>query len=582
MFAPLLHHHLSENTNIQSKLFFRVQCEKYSLKDLEKSGFAIRKLVVTNHRNAFGRVLYHFALPPAKKDDVNLTTFGITNGDIVAVTTQNETGSKLTGVVLKMTRNSLEVAFDPNSKELAVFDQAETFNLVKIANDVTYRRLKFAVDDLFKNAQKTYLVRMLFGEEPLQEPLTVLPPYTVPLLGEKEVEDDGEDEEDHGVTWFNSNLNDSQREAILFSLYARHLAVIHGPPGTGKTTTLTEVIMQLVTRGQKVFVFAPSNVAVDNIFKQLLNASQVAAARFKALGKRGTTPFNFVRLGHPARVDDQLKGYALDQVVLNSDSSVVADLRAELDQKTKGTGDSKDKGTYHRINRGELRELRQQITQYETRAFKESLKEANVVFATLTSAALNGQLKYLLDATVNEKSSSFMFDVAIVDECAQSLEAAAWIPLAHARKCILAGDHQQLPATIISKSAAEQGLSISLIERVVHRLYAACPEKVVRMLTVQYRMNHLIMDWPSEYFYQGRLVAGEGVRERRLRPVNGSDEPYPVIRLIDTVSCDMYELELEDSLSKGNKYEADIVALYIRELIDVGGIAPSEIGKSFL
>src|SRR5699024_5587320 len=103
------------------------------------------------------------------------------------------------------------------------------------------------------------------------------------------------------------------------------------------------------------------------------------------------------------RVDDQLKNFALDQVVLNSDSSVVSDLRAELDQKTKGISG----GAWPRVHRGELKELRQQIAQYESRAFKDSLTEANVVFATLTSATLNGQLKHLLDATTNRNASSF-------------------------------------------------------------------------------------------------------------------------------------------------------------------------------
>lgn len=541
----------------------RVQCEKYSLKALEKSGFAIRKLVVTNTRIAFGRQLYQLAVPEEKKEEINLTTFGIGNGDIVIVTTQSETGSKLSGVVLKMGRTNLEVAFDPSLRELEIFDQAEYFNLIKIANDVTYRRLKATVDDMYKYSLKTYLIRMLFDNEPLLEPLTVLPPYEPYLAEEANVN------EDDGIVWFNQNLNESQREAISFALHQRHLAVIHGPPGTGKTTTLTEVILQLVTRRQKVFCFAPSNVAVDNIFKQLLNASQALCSRFKL-----KKPFNFVRLGHPARVDDQLKNYALDQVVMHSDSSVVSDLRAELDQKMKSGGG----GWSSRARRGELKELRQQIAQYESKAFKESLKDADVIFATLTSATLNGQLKYLVDGFEGGRDA-FMFDVAIVDECAQALEVAAWIPLSHAKKCILAGDHQQLPATVVSQTAQDQGLGISLIERVVHNLYASCPGKVIRMLTIQYRMNHLIMDWPSEFFYQGRLIASESVRDRRLLPskLGKTSEPLPVIRLIDTIGCDMYELELDDSLSKGNKYEADIVCLYIRSLLDAG-IAPTEIG----
>ena len=211
-----------------------------------------------------------------------MTSSGITNGDIVAVTTQSETGSKLSGVVLKMARTNLEVAFDPNAKELALFDQAEYFNLIKIANDVTYRRLKSCVDELYKCSLKTYLIGMLFGTEPLLEPLTVLPPYSSSCLIQEEIYSTKKTKEklDKEIIWFNQNLNNSQKEAITFALHQRHLAVIHGPPGTGKTTTLTEVILQLITRGQKVFCFAPSNVAVDNIFKQLLNASQVRIKKY--------------------------------------------------------------------------------------------------------------------------------------------------------------------------------------------------------------------------------------------------------------------------------------------------------------
>ncbi|KAK7880609.1 hypothetical protein WMY93_032760, partial [Mugilogobius chulae] len=144
------------------------------------------------------------------------------------------------------------------------------------------------------------------------------------------------------------------------------------------------------------------------------------------------------------------------------------------------------------------------------------------------------------------------FDCVVIDECAQALEGSCWIPLLRARKCVLAGDYKQLPPTIKSQSAASKGLSVSLMERLI-QLYG---DAVVRMLTIQYRMNRAIMDWAS--------------REIDLPGVAGVEETATPLLLIDTAGCGLNETDDSDELSKGNTGEVDIVELHIKALTDAG------------
>lgn len=533
-------------------MFFRILYEKHSLKELEHCGYAIRRLEFVSQRSSLGKLMVKLAPASCSSGkDVNLTTMGITKGDPVAISVQNETQLLQLGTVLQVKSQWIEVAFNDEG-DFEFLHQNDCFNVIRVKNDVTYRRLKQCLDHLYKNSHKTYLVEMLFGARPLMDPLTTLPPYSVDSLQRSSIE------EEEPIVWFNDNLNSSQKEAIDFALRQRHLAIIHGPPGTGKTTTLTEVILQLITRGLKVLVCAPSNVAVDNIFKQLLSASQQMTAKFR-LRK---SP-NFVRLGNPARVDPFIQPYCLDAVVYQGKGSLVSELETELDAA---------KNESFR-NYSKMKSLRKELFKYKAKIFEETLKSAEVIFSTLTSANLDGQLKHLVTGDWNQ----FSWDVVLVDECAQAMEAASWIPLAHTNKAILAGDHHQLPMTIVSPEAERLGLGISLIERALE-LFSHSEDKLVRMLTVQYRMNRVIMNWSSGYFYQDRLTAHESVEERRLVSKRTS-QPLPVMRLIDTTGCDMYEMQLEDqSLSKGNKYEADIVCLYIQTLLEEG-VAPGQIGN---
>ncbi|XP_030804855.1 DNA-binding protein SMUBP-2-like [Camarhynchus parvulus] len=161
------------------------------------------------------------------------------------------------------------------------------------------------------------------------------------------------------------------------------------------------------------------------------------------------------------------------------------------------------------------------------------------------------------------------FDLVVIDECAQALEASCWIPLLKAPKCILAGDHKQLPPTIISHRAAAEGLSLSLMER----LAGHYGEQAVRMLTMQYRMHRLIMEWASSELYGGRLSAHPSVAQHLLRDLPGvsdTEETSIPLLLIDTAGCGLFELEVEDEQSKGNPGEVQLVGMHVQALVDAG------------
>lgn len=224
------------------------------------------------------------------------------------------------------------------------------------------------------------------------------------------------------IRWHNPTLNDSQQEAIRYALATRDVALIHGPPGTGKTHTLIELILQLLDRKQRILVCGPSNISVDNIVERL--------ASYKV---------PMVRLGHPARLLPAVLSHSMEVISRTSDAAaIVTDIRSEMDSKQASIRKTKS-GRERKAIYGEIRELRKEYRDREGRVVSDILRSSGVVLSTLHGAG-SYQLK-------NQK-----FDVVIVDEASQALEAQCWIPLlgAEASKLVLAGDHLQLPPTIKS------------------------------------------------------------------------------------------------------------------------------------
>ncbi|XP_077549705.1 DNA-binding protein SMUBP-2-like isoform X2 [Haemaphysalis longicornis] len=504
--------------------------EKYSVKELQSKGLCITKLVLASaHTGLYGRTIgkfrsCHYGAP--------LPSHGFSNGDIVGVAVASDPAREVicSGVVSSVAQANITLAFD-EGREVLGSDDGRIFNLLKLANDVTYRRLKRTLEALRRCREVRYssLVEILFGTSS---------PTEAPALPSQQP-----------VEFYNTKLDESQQEAVAFSLRQKELAVIHGPPGTGKTTTLVEVVLQCTRQGSKVLVCAPSNVAVDNLVERL-----------------SATPLKIVRLGHPARLLPGIARHSLDAILASSDDfGIIGDIRKEIDDlvSTAAQSKAKDKGYQ---TRGKLGELRKELKERERRAIGRILANAHVVLSTLTTASSDGPLRNLPESH---------FDVAVIDECSQALEVACWMALLRAPKCILAGDHLQLPPTIVSEAAAKGGLEVTLMERVVRRHGPVS----VRMLSTQYRMHELIMRWPSQRLYGGRLRAHPSVAEHLLRDLPGvednEDTALPLL-LIDTAGCEMAELDTPDEESKGNEGEADLVAIHVERLVS-SGVPASEI-----
>ncbi|KAF8044012.1 hypothetical protein BT93_A2098 [Corymbia citriodora subsp. variegata] len=425
------------------------------------------------------------------------------------------------GVVYRLKDSSITVAFDDIPEE----GLNSPLRLEKVANEVTYRRLKDALIQLSKVVQKgpaADLVPVLFGERP-------------PAFSKK----------DTAVHPFNTNLDHSQKDAVSKALSSKNVFLLHGPPGTGKTTTVVEIILQEVKRGSKILACAASNIAVDNIVERL------ASHRVK-----------LVRLGHPARLLPQVLDSALDAQVLRADNSSLAnDIRKEMKALNGKLLKTKEKSTRRDIQR-ELRALSKEERKRQQLAVTDVIKNADVVLSTLTGA-------------FSRKMENTTFDLVIIDEAAQALEIACWIAILKGSRCILVGDHLQLPPTIQSVEAEKKGLGRTLFERLA-TLYG---DEVTSMLTVQYRMHELIMNWSSKELYNSKIEAHSSVAAHRLldlEDVKSSSSTEPTLLLIDTAGCDMEEKKDEEE-STLNEGEAEVAIAHAKRLVS-SGVRASDIG----
>ncbi|MCG3203581.1 MAG: ATP-dependent RecD-like DNA helicase [Elusimicrobia bacterium] len=504
------------------------ELEKYPLQVREALGKTVTRLQIVDEDSGVGGMpLLRLRRSTLRAGAAALSPFHAMNqGDNVRLSYPVESGLKpIDGTLYDVQEMEVTVAIngyipDPWPDGLCQLDL--------LGSDATYKRMRQALG-MVRRTEKPALKRLreiFLGNE-------------AALKGRKESFD-----------LFNLQLNKYQIMAVEKSLAAEEVALIHGPPGTGKTTVLMEIILQTVRRGGRVLASAPSNIAVDNMVEKLL-------------------PWNLrvVRMGHPARIMDSLRHVTLsaqeqehalmDQIRRMDDERHRLQIQLRRRENRGGGLRGDDR---HEIQ-SMIQALRKEINDMEFGLRRQIIQDAQVVLCT--HGGVGGAL------------SRQKFDLLVMDEASQATEPLSWIPMTLAKKVVFAGDTHQLPPTIYSKEAAEQGLSSTIFDRMKENL----DDDFQSLLRVQYRMHETIMRFSSDKFYEGKLIADDSVRAHTASELKGAQETEltraPLV-YVDTAGTGYGEEWNELLESRENEGEAQL-ALKILDELKASGIEPHDI-----
>ena len=544
----------------------------YSAKQLESLGVCIRKLdLVETVYSSYGKYLCQFQKRTNSDFENKISKYKFDSGDVVGLF---QYGDKIhekplyRGIVSQFNSKKIVVAFDEEIEEETL---PKNICLVQLVNQITYDRIKNGLEKLKQmefNEKSLNLVNVLFE--------VFEPTFNESIERKNYIKN---------LTFFNTELNESQKDAVRFALEVNEIGLIHGPPGTGKTTTIVEVILQLVKLGNKILVVAPSNIAVDNIGEKLIYYKSILSGK----DSKYNLDFDLCRIGHPARLLPSVISNCLDTKVENSDNTqFVKKVKREMDKIKRELQkvDYKEKEKKFALKQ-ELKDKKEDIKgSYKNTVF-DIYRKANIILSTCVSSGEN----YLNMAISKENP----FDYIVIDECAQGTECLCWVPILQGKKAILAGDHLQLPPTIKSKNA-EYVLSYTLFDRMI----STYGDKVTRLLDTQYRMNEKIMKFSSEELYEDKLIADKNVKNHTLKDliserykndknileeINSLDDfgifDKPLV-LLNTSGLEFFETKDPETLSSFNIGETDLckrMVDYLKDKLkaenkDIGIITP--------
>ncbi|WP_141325074.1 AAA domain-containing protein [Myxococcus sp. AB025B] len=493
-----------------------------SLHEREEQGLSVLDLETVEEAVGLGgRVL----LTLARADRARLPA-RLHNGDLVAVLPRRaEVSEPARALVSRASATRLQLAFDRSPPP---YVHEGLLRLDVVPNDITYERMRAGlqrVKAMDKGLERRKREVLLGNEPPRSDTPRDLEP--------------------------SRPLNPEQLDAVKRALAAEDFFLVHGPPGTGKSTVLAEVAAQAVAKGQRLLCTAASNAAVDHLLDLCL-----------AKGLRA------IRVGHPARVAARLQEHTLDIVVEEHPDRVISrDLFDEAfsllgyARRQRTQGRSRERFSNARASTTEAKAMLDEARALEKKAVRSVLANADVVCVTLAS----------LESSVlaGEK-----FDLALLDEATQATEPLALLGFLRAPIVILAGDPQQLPPTVLSQEAARAGLAVSLFER----LLEDHGDGVKRMLREQYRMNARIMDFPSREMYAGQLRAHPSVADHTLQDVlpPGTEVDAPPVLFLDTAGKGFDEEVEPTTHSLFNTGEADLIEARVRALLG-HGLDPREL-----
>lgn len=445
---------------------------------------------------------------------------GFSSGKLVEVFSAGDDTQAIKGVVNKVKEDTMFITI--NTDDFPNWIEYGKLGVQLLFDDRSYKEMQWALNELIKTESKRLieLEKKILG-------------YEKPYFLEKT------------YTGLN-HLNKSQHKAVSNILSAQDFAIIHGPPGTGKTTTLVESIQETLKKESQVLVCAPSNAAVD-----LLTVK---------LSQQGVS---VVRIGHPARIDEEILNETLEsKIAQHQDFKLLKDLRKRAEEYFKLGGKWKRNfGHTEREQRKaiitEARSLKKEAERTHNEIVEDVLFSTRVIACTLVGAN-------------HSKLRGMRFTTCFIDEAGQALEPASWIPIIKSNRVVFAGDHLQLPPTVKSYEAGAKGLKETLFERAIRESQADV------LLNEQYRMHEKVMTFSSNEFYKGILKANENNAAQLVYP---SDQP---VEFLDTAGTGFFEAQHPDTRSSFNKEEANLVFKhlegYMAQVLDNGYDLPETIG----